>query len=148
MAHFGEGKEPTGTVRLWDVSRRAEVREFRGHRREVSSVVFSADGQRLLTASFDGTVRLWDVASGRELRRLTGHIGRVEGAVFAESERRVLSVGNERNPHLRLWDAETGRCLYCSEPVPGGFLGVAALGERRAVTAGRDGVLRWWRWKE
>jgi WD40 repeat protein len=149
VGHFGEGNAPPGTLRLWDVKTGHEIREFRGHTREVSSVSFSADNKRLLTSSFDRSVRIWDVATGKELKKFIGHTSRVECAAFVDGDRRVLFSGNENDPTLQLWDVESAKEIRRSPPVAGGFLGVAALpGGGRAVTAGRDGVIRFWRWKQ
>lgn len=37
-----------------------EVLILKGHSDGVESVAFSADGQRLVSASMDGTVKMWD----------------------------------------------------------------------------------------
>jgi hypothetical protein len=37
------------------------LRILSGHQRVVSSAAFSADGTRIVTASWDGTARLWEV---------------------------------------------------------------------------------------
>ena len=37
-----------------------------GHRTEVASVAFSADGTRLVSTSLNGTVRLWDAVPADE----------------------------------------------------------------------------------
>ena len=45
-----------------------------GHRGEVKSVDFNADGSLLVSAGEDRVVRLWDMGSGVELAsRLGGH---------------------------------------------------------------------------
>ena len=46
-------------VRLWD-DRGHLLREFHGHRGEVTSAMFSPDGSCILTTSLDETVKLWD----------------------------------------------------------------------------------------
>src|SRR5690348_5400442 len=43
------------------------------HDHTVSALAFSADGKRLVSASWDKTARVWEVASGRELARFAGH---------------------------------------------------------------------------
>ena len=148
VGHFGDGDAPLGTLRLWDIAKQKEIREYRGHTREVSCVTFSADGKRLLTSSFDQTVRVWDVAGGKELQRFKG-TSRMECAAFVEGGRRVLCAGNEKDPTLQLWDVERGTRILRSAPVEGGYLAVAPVpGDRMAVTAGRDGMIRFLQWKK
>jgi hypothetical protein len=62
-----------GEVKLWDVATQRVLASLRGHTRAVSSAVFSADGQTLITGSADTTVRFWDLTSGREYGMLKGH---------------------------------------------------------------------------
>jgi RNA polymerase sigma factor (sigma-70 family) len=47
---------------LWEVATGQEIRTLRGHRGEVRTLSFSANGRRLATASTDTTVLLWDLA--------------------------------------------------------------------------------------
>jgi WD40 repeat protein len=65
--------------------------------------VFSADGTRILTASYDQTARLWD-AEGKPLATLAGHKGRVNGAVFSADGKRILTAAADST--ARLWDAD------------------------------------------
>jgi WD40 repeat protein len=39
---------------------------------DLISVIFSADGQFLLSGGLDRTIKLWDVATGRYIRTLMG----------------------------------------------------------------------------
>jgi len=48
-----------GTVRLWDVGSRRELRAFQGHTGEVKSVVFAGDGRFAASGGADQTVRWW-----------------------------------------------------------------------------------------
>jgi WD40 repeat protein len=50
-----------GAVHVWEVATGQAVRTLRGHRGEIQSLVFSADGRRLATASSDSTTLLWDL---------------------------------------------------------------------------------------
>ena len=44
---------------------------LRGHLSGVSSVAFSADGQRIVTGSYDETAKVWEAANGQELLSLS-----------------------------------------------------------------------------
>jgi WD40 repeat protein len=56
------------TVFVWDLATRKQPRRLPGHRSEVLTGAWCADGRLLITAgAIDGTVRLWDL-SGAEPR--------------------------------------------------------------------------------
>jgi WD40 repeat protein len=144
--HFAVANGP-GIVRVWNMKTGKEVRAFAGHTMEVSSVAFSGDGKTLLSSSFDKTVRLWDVDNGEELQRFEGHTERVEYAAFTPDGQRVVSCGNQLNPTVRLSDVASGKQLLETATVDAGFLSIAVLPDgRQCVTAGRDGIVRLWRW--
>ncbi|HWY85736.1 MAG TPA: hypothetical protein VNX28_03375, partial [Gemmataceae bacterium] len=138
-----------GTVRLWDFESGKEIRAMHGHTESITSVAFSADGTKVVSASWDRTVRLWDVATGKELRRFEGHVGRAESAAITPDGTRVISGGNISDNSLRIWDAATGNQLYEAPQVKDGYFGVAALSNsRQCVSAGRDGAVRVWQWRK
>lgn len=109
--------------------------------------MFSADGTRLLSSSIDNTIRIWDVATGKELHRFSG-FSEVGCVAFVDGDRRVLCARDGDDPRLELWDVEQNKKVQVSPVVPQGFHGLASLpGGGRAVTAGRDGMIRLWQWK-
>src|SRR5262249_47036193 len=55
-----------------------ELVTLRGHSDHVTSVAFSPDGSRLLTASWDGTAKVWDAATGQEVLPLRTARGKDE----------------------------------------------------------------------
>ena len=104
-----------GTMRLWSdragTSRARpmthEIRSLSGLR-EVLGAVFSADGERVLTASGNSEASLWSPRTG-EL--LGSHIdsqgrGRVVSAIFSPDRARILTA-SEGGP-ARLWHEATG----------------------------------------
>jgi WD40 repeat protein/serine/threonine protein kinase len=78
---------------LWDAATGKPLFLLRGHEDWVTSVAFSPDGGRLLTASWDHTARIWDVATGQELRALKDDsTGSLCTARFSPDGQRVLTV--------------------------------------------------------
>jgi WD40 repeat protein len=142
------GYEEPGAIRLWDVESGREVRTLTGHTKRLCSVQFAPDGKTLVSSSFDKTVRLWDVSQGTLLKTFQGHPDRAEGAAFTVDGKRVLSVGDQNNPIMIMWDIATGTPLYQTAPTGGGFLDVVALADgRHCLTCGKDGAIRLWQWK-
>src|SRR5271165_151091 len=82
---------------------------FQGHTGPVTSAVFSPDGRRVLTSSWDNTARLWEPESGELLATFQGHTGPVTSAVFSPDGRRVLTASGDKT--ARLWEAESGKLL-------------------------------------
>ena len=53
------------TIKLWDSTNEyTNTKTLHGHDHSVSSVRFTPDGERLISASRDKTIRVWEVSSG------------------------------------------------------------------------------------
>ena len=84
------------------------VRVIEGHTDSVSHVVFSPDGMKLASGSYDNTVRLWDVETGQPIgSALEGHANRVNHVVFSPDGKKLASGSYDST--VRLWDVETGQ---------------------------------------
>jgi WD40 repeat protein len=57
-------------------------------------VIFSPDGQQMLTGSADGTARLWEASSGKLLSTLEGHQSGVNRVIFSP-DGRLLVTGDD-----------------------------------------------------
>jgi hypothetical protein len=96
-----------GTVRLWDLQTRQELRTLRGHNKRVETVVFLPDGRRALSGGLDKMLRLWDLDDGSELKQLAGHDNFVTSVAVSAGGRRALSGGVDRT--VRVWDLDKGK---------------------------------------
>jgi WD40 repeat protein len=103
-----------------------------GHRLRVTSVSFSPDGMRLLSASRDHDVILWDVATGKQLRVLRGHFGTVSDARFSPDGRWIATAGPRSVGLWRADDGELVRLLYGSG---GPYKAAAFLTDSRTIVA-------------
>jgi WD40 repeat protein len=67
------------TVLVWDAKTGQPLHTLQGHTDYVTSVAFSAAGDRLASASEDKTVRVWDAKNGQLLHTLerTGYVSNV-----------------------------------------------------------------------
>lgn len=120
-----------GTIRLWDVEKRKEIRQFVGHVGRVLTVAVTPDGSRLLSGGDDSTIRLWDVSSGKQLRSFNKSAKAVWKIVLDGEGKRVLSGGDDRK--MRFWSLETGDDLVSFDiEYPGPV-------EFRAITLSLDG---------
>jgi conflict system STAND superfamily ATPase/WD40 domain-containing protein len=76
-----------------------------GHTGSVYAAVFSPDGRKLVTASFDHTARLWDVTDTHHpsaLATIAGHAGAVVPVAFSPDGHTLATASGDRT--ARLWD--------------------------------------------
>ena len=78
---------------------------------KVNSLVFNADGKRLLVASgltgAHGRAAIYDSDSGKLLSEMIGHRDTIYSAEFSPDESVVATAGYDRD--ILLWDASTGQ---------------------------------------
>jgi WD40 repeat protein len=118
------------------------LQTLEGHESHVTSVAFSAAGDRLASASLDGMVRVWDAKTGQPLHTLEAQASLVIGLSF--SGHQLFSVLKDMK--MRVWDARNGQqqlplfasCLY--SVTSGDF---SAVGDRLAL-ASEDRIVRVW----
>jgi WD40 repeat protein/DNA-binding SARP family transcriptional activator len=77
-----------------------------GHTAEVVDATFSANGDRIVTASRDGTARVWDTANGQEQFALRGHAAPVNSVVFSPDDHLIATASDDHT--AKLWDATNG----------------------------------------
>jgi WD40 repeat protein len=80
----------------------AQVEKLQGHSAEIRSLVFSPDGNYLLSTSLDGTAILWDAKTWQQLRTLIGHDGEITSAAFSPDSKFIVTGGADKT--IRIWD--------------------------------------------
>lgn len=84
-----------------------------GHTRSLNQVKFNREGDLLFSVSKDNVVNAWFSHNGERLGTYNGHNGTV-WSVDADATSTLLITGSADN-QMRLWELETGRCLYTWE---------------------------------
>lgn len=87
---------PENIVRVRELTSGDIIAEFSAHQGFIHNVLFTDEGENLLTASLDGTVRLWNIATGQELRRIRIDSGAgVHGLAISPDLTSILVGDNE-----------------------------------------------------
>ena len=114
----------------------------RGHTNVIAAVAFTANGQRVISASWDKTVRVWDAHTGAAVATLKGHRDWVF-AVAAPDEQRLVSASQHT---VRVWNAQTFQPVNSQKRLGGATVNSVALSPdaRLVATGGRRGQVRVW----
>ena len=96
-----------GTVKLWDVAAKKELRTLAGHANGVLSIAMAPDGKTLVSAGEDRTLKIWEIATGKQQSILYGHNGSIEAVAF-EPDGKTL-VSGSTDGAIKFWDPAKGR---------------------------------------
>ena len=111
----------------------------------VSSVGFSPDGQRLVSAGNAQTLQRWNAGTSQPIGPpMTGHTDVVTSVAFSPDGHRIVSGSWDYT--LRLWDADTGQQI--GQPLTGHSGAVHSVAfspdGQRIVSGSADTTLRLW----
>ena len=93
-----------GTVFVWTLENNTPVLTIPAHTARVNSVVFSPDGNMILTAGNDKTARLWDSKTGSLLHEFQ-HDNWVKDARFSDDGDWIVTASADKT--AKVWDART-----------------------------------------
>lgn len=106
-----------GTIKLWDVDRKIELRTLIGQQKTQSTsrsfincLAFSFDDKFLASGNADKTIKVWDVHAGKELFSLDGHLEEIITIAFSPDGNFLVSQGWEGT--VKVWDTKTQKLLY------------------------------------
>lgn len=107
-------------------------------------VLFSPDGQQVVSAGIDGRIRFWDFRSGKLLRELAPKpLAPVLSLAFSPDGRYLAS--GDASGRLRLWNVETGALERDTQADPKLVNAVAFSPDQKQIASGgSDGKVRVW----
>ncbi len=89
-----------GSIRIWDVEARVQLKILQGHSKEVYSLAISPDGT-LLSSAADNTLKAWDLDSGELLRELSFTSSLVHAITISKDGSRAAASNMDK---VFVWD--------------------------------------------
>jgi glucose repression regulatory protein TUP1 len=134
-------------IQIWDIAKKRIRTVFEGHQQEIYSLVFSLDGQLIVSGSGDKTVRIWDMNDGL-LKVLTIDDSPNDDAgvtsVAISTNGQFVAAGS-LDTVVRIWDVATGSLV---ERLPGhkdSVYSIAFTSDGKGlVSASLDKTLKYW----
>ncbi|PKY03852.1 WD40 repeat-like protein [Aspergillus campestris IBT 28561] len=97
---FGSSKH--GQLLVWEWQSESYILKQQGHLDSLNSLVYTPDGQRIVTAADDGKIKLWDVKSGFCIVTFTEHTSGVTACEFSKKGNVLFTASLDGS--IRAWD--------------------------------------------
>ncbi|KAK6080212.1 hypothetical protein SCUP515_03637 [Seiridium cupressi] len=97
---FGASK--LGQLLVWEWQSESYILKQQGHFDSINSLVYSPDGQRIITTADDGKIKVWDVESGFCIVTFTEHTSGVTACEFAKKGNVLFTSSFDGS--VRAWD--------------------------------------------
>lgn len=97
---FGAAK--LGQLLVWEWQSESYILKQQGHFDSMNSLVYSPDGQRIITTADDGKIKVWDIESGFCIVTFTEHTSGVTACEFAKKGNVLFTSSLDGS--IRAWD--------------------------------------------
>ncbi|TVY78342.1 Periodic tryptophan protein 2-like protein [Lachnellula suecica] len=97
---FGASK--LGQLLVWEWQSESYILKQQGHFDSMNSLIYSPDGQKIITTADDGKIKVWDVNSGFCIVTFTEHTSGVTACEFAK--RGNVLFTSSLDGSIRAWD--------------------------------------------
>jgi WD40 repeat protein len=150
------GSKPDYNICIWDWKNEILVLKAKAFSQEVFRVIFSDHSNSILSTSGLAHLRFWKIANtftGLKLKGQTGKFGSVQLSditgfyIFPDGK---VITGSE-NGRLLLWEGNLIKAVLSineSQPCHTGVINTVTKVDNYIVSAGEDGMLRYWDFRE
>lgn len=97
---FGASK--LGQLLVWEWQSESYILKQQGHFDAMNALVYSPDGQRIVTTADDGKIKVWDIESGFCIVTFTEHTSGITACEFAKKGNVLFTASLDGS--IRAWD--------------------------------------------
>ncbi|XP_074269520.1 U3 snoRNP-associated protein-like EMB2271 [Silene latifolia] len=113
------------------------------HSKQVLALAASSDGRYLATGGVDRHIHLWDTRAREHIKAFSGHKKLVSCLAFREGTSELFSGSYDKEP--KIWNAEDRTYIGSLQGHHSEVLSISCLRKERALTAGRDRQMCYWK---
>ena len=95
------------TIFLWSVQNQKLVQEYKGHKREITSITFDRTSSVICSGDKDKKIWVWTLSSNKPKYVLRGHDAQITDLKFSRRGDIIYSISSDRS--LRLWNLRSGK---------------------------------------
>jgi WD40 repeat protein/serine/threonine protein kinase len=134
-----------GNISVWDVGQRLELRSWKAHKGQVTSLAIAPNGLQLASGSVgnEGHLKLWRLPTGALKTELVGHTLGVFGVAFSADGQLLASASVDDT--CRLWNPTSGKEITALVGHKGGAFSVTFSEDGRTLLVGTgDSRVKLW----
>ncbi|KAF9283960.1 SCF ubiquitin ligase complex subunit cdc4 [Linnemannia elongata] len=115
------------------------LHRLEGHTQPIHDI--AAEGNLVVSASYDATARIWNSHTGELVHVLVGHEDKIYKVVLDTASRQCFTAGLDAT--IRVWSLDTGSCLHTLTGHTS-IVGLLRLNDSLLVSASGDGTVKVW----
>ncbi len=93
------------SIRIWDLATGKQNHKLTDGLGGASELVFSPDGETVVSANYDNDIRVWKTRSGELVRKVEDMTGAMFAADFTPDGKQLIMAGLDETVYI--WDAKT-----------------------------------------
>lgn len=132
-------------IQLWNIDDYNLKDVYSGHTAEIKHLVYSKNGETLISNSTDATIRVWDTASGELLSTLVGFSDPTTKVAISPDGKTIASTSYPDIDTIQLFDLDTGERYKTISTMNHILYELIFLPDGRRIAAGdRNGDILIW----
>lgn len=119
------------------------VKIMTGHTSFINCLVFSPDGETLISGSADKTIKIWNFATGKEIRTIKDHNSFINYLTITPDGQTLVSASADKT--IKLWHLATGKLIRTLKGHSGyvNYLAITPDGQTLASASSDKNIKLW-----